>query len=88
MAPKRYQPILKFIVQFYFSQTWPIVMVQSSITKSHASNLPLQHTCKFRVVLCKLTSQYGAAGLDMPLRESSNHVYQLTITYGLYQTVI
>ena len=42
----------------------------------------------FGGVLCKLTSKYEQAGLDIPLTKSPNHVYQLTITNSLYQTVV
>ena len=43
--------------------------------------------CKFGVVQCRLTSQYGPARLEMPLRESLNHVYQLNTTNSFYQTI-
>ena len=47
----------------------------------------LTTTCKFRVVQCKITSQNGPAGLDVPLRGSPNYIYQLTTTNSLLQTV-
>ena len=41
-------------------------------------------TCKFGIILCKLTSQNGLTGLDMLLKESPNYVYQLATTNRLY----
>ena len=46
-----------------------------------------QNQCKFRVIQCKIISQNGPAGLDLPLRGSPNYVYQLTTTNSLHQIV-
>ena len=63
-------------------------MVQTGVFQ-HCMQLDIVHIvqCKFGGILCKLTSQYGPEGRDMPLRESLNHVYRITITNSLYQTV-
>ena len=47
----------------------------------------LEIYCKFGVVKYKIRSQNGPVGPDMPMRESPNLVYQLTILKCLYKTI-
>ena len=73
----------KYPADFTFCRFWgPIQWTPQPLSRLLTARS--RNQCKFGVILCKSTSQYGPEGLDMPLRESPNHVYELTITNSWY----